>query len=299
MKANTNVRRSSNAVSDLPVFDKHIQQLIEQIGDKGDPVDLQELFSMMTMDSASDFMFGKATNLLEESRPEYFKFLESFNIASTKVSEAMRNGPIAKLVPDPQKDEVNKYSRSYIESYVSTALDELGRNHDPDKKKYVFLPELVKAGASTEVIRDQVMTLLFAGRDSTSSTMSYLFWQLARHPDAVKKIQAEIQRAVGHGEELTWDILRNMEYLNWSIKEALRLSPPLAINARSSVRDTVLPVGGGLLGKDPVFCPKGTVVRWVTWSQHRDPAVFGNDSHDFRPERWEKLMLTYVFQAIA
>lgn len=284
-----------NAIADLPVFDRHVQHLIERIGDQGEPVDLQELFAMMTMDSASDFMFGHTTNTLNHCDPEYAKFSDSFDIASQKVSKAMRNGPIANMFPDHQGDEANQYARSYVDKYVKTALGDMGRDDQKDKQKYMFLPELVKTGASTEVIRDQVMTMFFAGRDSNTSVMSYLFWQLARKPDVVEKIQAEIYQYFGGGQEPTFETLRDMRYLNWSIKEALRLNPPLSINARSAIRDTVLPVGGGTDGKEPVFCPEGTVVRWITWSQHRDPAVFGDDANEFRPGRWEHLKLTWEY----
>ncbi|RYP72760.1 hypothetical protein DL769_004376 [Monosporascus sp. CRB-8-3] len=53
-----------------------------------------------------------------------------------------------------------------------------------------------------------------------------------------------------------------MKYLNWAIKEALRLNPPVATNAREAVRGTILPTGGGLDGKSSTFVPKGTTIRY-------------------------------------
>lgn len=83
-----------------------------------------------------------------------------------------------------------------------------------------------------------------------------------------------------------------MKYLNWTIKEALRLNPPVASNQREAVRDTVLPRGGGRNGDEPLFVKKGTNLRYVTWSMQRRPDLFGGDAEEFRPERWEDLRVT-------
>lgn len=96
-------------------------------------------------------------------------------------------------------------------------------------------------------------------------------------------------------ENPTWEDLRNMKYLNWVLKEALRLNPPVATNAREAIRDTVLPRGGGPDGNDPVFVTKGMVFRYMPWVMHRRKDVFGEDAEAFRPERWEDLRVTCVF----
>ena len=86
-----------------------------------------------------------------------------------------------------------------------------------------------------------------------------------------------------------------MKYLNWTLKEALRLNPPVATNQREAVRDTVLPLGGGADGKAPVFVKKGTQLRYIPWVMHRRKDLFGEDAEEFRPERWEDLRVTYAF----
>lgn len=106
----------------------------------------------------------------------------------------------------------------------------------------------------------------------------------------VAAIRAEIA-ALGH-ENPTWEELRNMKYLNWVIKEALRLNPPVASNMREAVRDTVLPRGGGPDGSAPVFVKKGTSFRYLPWAMHRRTDLFGDDAEEFRPERWKNLKVT-------
>ena len=60
------------------------------------------------------------------------------------------------------------------------------------------------------------------------------------------------------------------------------------MNTRSSVRDTILPKGGGKNGESPVFIPKGTAVAFSVYSMHRRPDLYGMDAEVFRPERWDE-----------
>ena len=58
---------------------------------------------------------------------------------------------------------------------------------------------------------------------------------------------------------------------------------------RMSVVDTVLPLGGGLDGKSPLFIPAKTNVQYSTYTMHRRKEFYGEDADDFKPERWETL----------
>jgi hypothetical protein len=55
-----------------------------------------------------------------------------------------------------------------------------------------------------------------------------------------------------------------MKYLKWLLSESLRVYPVLTINARTPIRDTTIPVGGGPKGQGPIFIPKGREVTWNT-----------------------------------
>ena len=70
---------------------------------------------------------------------------------------------------------------------------------------------------------------------------------------------------------------------------ALRLYPPVPVNLREAVQDTVLPVGGGPDGRSPIFISKGTAVYYSAFALHRRKDVYGPDANEFRPERWTTL----------
>lgn len=61
-----------------------------------------------------------------------------------------------------------------------------------------------------------------------------------------------------------------------------------------AVKDTVLPLGGGLDGKSPLFIPAKTIVQYTVYNMHRRKDLFGAAAEEFRPERWEDLRPGWV-----
>ncbi|KAI0426371.1 cytochrome P450 52E2 [Xylaria sp. FL1042] len=286
-------------ISDLACVDRHVDKLIARIRaataeDARAILDLQALFSMMTTDSISDFMFGQSTDLQGSAPADSYKFGKYFDESMQKIAWRARLGWLTQLRSDPELDEYSRFMRAFVKRFVSDIRDHPEKNsHRGEGGKYVFLDELIKSGESDEVIRDHLLSIFTAGRDTTTSVLSYLFFELSRRPDVVATIRGEI-RDLGR-ENPTWEDLRNMRYLNWVLKEALRLNPPVASNQREAVRDTILPRGGGADGKSPVFVTKGTSLRYLPWIMHRRKDIFGADAEEFRPERWEDLRVTFEY----
>lgn len=69
----------------------------------------------------------------------------------------------------------------------------------------------------------------------------------------------------------------------------MRVYPPVPFNAKIANKDTFLPAGGGPDGQSPLLVLKGDRVIFSSWGSHRSLEYFGNDAHEFVPERWENL----------
>lgn len=252
-------------ISDIRCFDRHIAKMVGRVPRDGRPFDLQALFAMLTIDTISDFMFGQSTDILGTAPAKALEFGACFDRSTYQVAKRARLGWLTQRLPDRGLKADTDFLKKYVVEYVEDVkrLNEKGLS--TESRKYVFLNELLQSGEPDEVIRDQLLSIFLAGRDTTTSVLSYLFSQLSRHPDIVAKMRLEIQD-LGESNP-SWEQLRGMKYLNWAIKEALRLNPPVATNAREAVRDTILPVGGGPDGKSPTFIPKGTLARYQPVSE--------------------------------
>ncbi|KAI0393224.1 cytochrome P450 [Xylariaceae sp. FL0594] len=281
-------------ISDLQCFDRHVRRLVELIPKDGTTFDLQAMFSMLTTDIISDFMFGQSTDLQANAPEESHRFGRYFDASMQKIAYRARLGWITVLRSDPELDKYSSFMKEFVARFVKNVRQNAKTaERSPNERKYVFLDELLKSGESDEVIRDHLISIFTAGRDTTTSVLSYLFFELSRRPDVVATIRTEIKE-LGH-DDPSWEDLRNMEYLNWVLKEALRLNPPVASNQRQAIRDTILPRGGGPDGKSPVFVEAGTNLRYIPWVFHRRKDLFGEDADEFKPARWEKLRVTYEY----
>ncbi|KAK3391298.1 cytochrome P450 [Podospora didyma] len=141
---------------------------------------------------------------------------------------------------------------------------------------------------------------IFAGSDSTASTMQSFFWHTLASSPAYKNITREIEQAVETGVipaegNITWNQSQNLPYFQACLKEAMRVRPAVGLN----ISRLVPPEGATL---DGIFFPGGTSLAVNGWVLHLDKDVFGQDSDVFRPERWledeekSKRMERYMFQ---
>lgn len=89
------------------------------------------------------------------------------------------------------------------------------------------------------ILRTQLMNVLLVGRDTTASLLSNLWFVLARLPEIWAKLKEEISQL--NSEKPTYQKLNETKYLRHCINESLRLNPPVPVNQREAIRDTVLP----------------------------------------------------------
>ncbi|KAH7124635.1 cytochrome P450 [Dactylonectria macrodidyma] len=131
-------------------------------------------------------------------------------------------------------------------------------------------------------LKDQLLTYLAAGHETTSSSLSWACYLLSKHQDVQAALREEVQRNLTldpSGEPLV-DIASTLErlpYLNGVINEALRLYPTVPLTLREAIRNTSL-------GHYKI--PKGTLIIVSSWAINRSPLIWGPDSTAFTPERW-------------
>jgi len=126
-------------------------------------------------------------------------------------------------------------------------------------------------------VRDEVMTLMFAGHDTTTSTVSFMFYELARHPHIGERLVAEQDELLAGGRPTASQLIGGeLEQLEMTLEETLRKYPPAWVGPRRSIEPFEL---------HGLTVPGRAFVNYSSWASHHLPDVF-EEPEQFRPERF-------------
>jgi cytochrome P450 len=269
-------------VSDLGLEERHVQNMMRALEPRGDgwtaPVDLSVLFFRLTLDSATEFLFGESVDsqlaelpgMCPQTGPEK-SFAYDFDFSQRMLAQRARFQDRYWLCDGPEFRRSCGRVHEFIDCIVRRALDQDSATKPSsveaagEKQKYVFLEALVGQTRDPVELRSQLLHILLAGRDTTASLLGWLFYCLVRNPAIFNKLRAIVLEEFGQYEcpaEITFSKLKSCNYLQWCLNETLRMYPVVPINGRRSIRDTTLPTGGGPDGKQKVFIPKDTPVDY-------------------------------------
>ncbi|OQS00607.1 cytochrome P450 [Achlya hypogyna] len=145
------------------------------------------------------------------------------------------------------------------------ALDLLSQLLDQQRRGLVEL--------SDTVVRDTMMTVLLAGRETVASGLLWIIYCLSTHPAVEAKLLAEVDKVTA----INYDSMASLVYMEAVMKETWRLYPPTPLELKAAVADDILP--------DGTFVPAGVNVEFSPFVMNRDPARW-TDPDAFVPERW-------------
>ena len=310
-------------VSDLDLDERHVQNLMRSLDTSMQSenwtglVDLQELFFRLTLDSATEFLFGQSVDSQIKLMPGYNSseldeqarhFATSFDRGQAGLAHRARFANYYWLSSSKEFRDSCKGCHQFIDRFVRLALSkelrekELEKGVAGAKDKYIFLEALAAQTQDPIELRSQLLHILLAGRDTTASLLGWLWFSLARDPARFRKLRDTVIEQFGTYEnpsEITFSRLKSCQYLQYCNNEALRLYPVVPINGRHANKDTTIPRGGGKDGKSPVFVPKGSSVDYVVHVMHRRKDIWGPDADEFRPERFENRKVGWEFLPVS
>jgi len=136
-------------------------------------------------------------------------------------------------------------------------------------------------------LKDQfgnMMLILFAGHDTTAHTMTWMTYELARHPEYQARLHAEVDQlfeTLGD-RDMAYEDCEMLPFLTRCVTETLRLWPAVGNGTFRQLQfdDTVTGADG-----NPVTLAKGTFVQITTWLRHRSSSLWGDDVNTFNPDR--------------
>jgi cytochrome P450 len=292
---------SRDQVSQLESLRDHVGVLVNKFKTLSEEnptgfFDSQLLFHNLTLDTATEFLFGESVDSLRaeskkldgrEGTASAGDFARAFNYCLGILARRVLAGPLYFVIDSPHFRSEVRVCKNFVDYFVRQVLE--NPKELADESRYVFIRELAKETRDPVLIRDQSFNILLAGRDTTASLLSYCTFYLARDKRVWNKLRDAVLNDFGTSDDgLTFEALKRCQYLNHVINEVLRLNPIVPVNFRTAIRDTKLPRGGGPDESEPVFVPKGTQVFYTMYTTHRETAFWGDDALEFRPERWEE-----------
>jgi len=208
---------------------------------------------------------------------------ERFVRANATIGEEFEISPTAlfrQFLPTPPSNEYQQVV-SEMHEWAEGIIDRHRRMDDPPNDLVTTMLE-AQGRDDTDLpetqVRDEVLTFLFAGHETTALTLGFALWFTARHPEVATRVRDEA-RDVLDGDQPGWEHLADLTYTERVVRETLRLRP----SSWGIFRQAKLasPLGGQRIERgDFLMCPQ--------WTLHRDARYFDNPE-TFDPDRWETL----------
>ncbi|CDP12038.1 unnamed protein product [Coffea canephora] len=263
---------------------------------EGKPVDLQDLLLRLTFDNICGLAFGKDPQTLSPGLPE-----NGFATAFDRATEATLQRFILpesiwklkkwlRLGMEVSLTHSLKHVDHYMTNVINTRKLELlsqqngGPLHDDLLSRFMKKKE----SYTDKFLQHVALNFILAGRDTSSVALSWFFWLVGQNPRVEEKILVELctvligtrgsDTSQWLEEPLVFEEVERLTYLKAALSETLRLYPSVPQDSKHVISDDILP--------DGTFVPAGSSVTYSIYAAGRMKYVWGEDSLEFRPERW-------------
>ncbi|SJL03745.1 uncharacterized protein ARMOST_07102 [Armillaria ostoyae] len=299
---------NKDRISDFDNFERHAAGTIAQIKTRlreGYPVDFQDVVARFTLDSATEYLFGKDVNSMSAGLPypagspladhPHFvnhpsnAFVKAFAKGQEQSAVRLQGGrtwPLREFWVDAVKPS-RKVVDEFVQPMLAEALEKKAKGVKASSSEkdigenMSLLDRLVENTDNTKDIQDELLNILVAGRDTTASLLTFAVYMMCEHPDMATRLRSEILTKVG-ARRPTYEDIRDMKYLRAFLNETLRLYPPVPGNSRTAKVATTLPNKGSA----PYYVPKDTRVVYSVFLMHRRTDLWGPDALEFDPDRF-------------
>lgn len=253
------------------------------LDDNGTDDELVQAFNNLFVDtlfnpSSFDIVFQSIWRFFPQPVLKYLKYLprKEYRRFATFLKIAIQAG---KTIIDEKAAGTEKGGKDILSILVQS-------NHEEDPRAQLSEGEMLS----------QIATLLLAGHDTTASTLTWLLYELSKHPEDQQRIRDEIKAAKVNAEARGEDDLQpidfnNMDFTNAVIKEGLRLHPIAPTLYREADSDHVIPLSqpietksGKIINEIPVSKGQGISVSICTYN--RLQSVWGEDADEWNPSRF-------------
>ncbi|GAV68560.1 p450 domain-containing protein [Cephalotus follicularis] len=270
----------------VPVLDHFSKHVME--------VDMQDLFQRFAFDNICSLVLGFDPNCLSVEFPKVMHAKAFDVIEEAVIYRYILPTWFWKLQKWLQIGEEKKVKiawdtlDSFIYQYIYTKQENLS-NLLKEEEWDLFTALMAEEGEhipkikGNKFLRDYVLNLMVAGRDTVSSALSWFFWLVATNPSEETKILEEMEsnfpeKEVEKRRCFTSQELNKLVYLHAALCETLRMYPSVPINQKATVEADTLPTGHRVGPRTRILIP--------FYSMGRMEEIWGKDCLEFKPGRW-------------
>ncbi|KZV93250.1 cytochrome P450 monooxygenase pc-3 [Exidia glandulosa HHB12029] len=297
-------------ITDFEIFVRHADAAIDKISARvreNVPFNFEDLIARFTLDSSTEFLFGNSVDSMsadlayphnmqpplgyQRKKTSSDDFVQAFEDAKRVVATRLRLGgfwPLAEMFRNPSQKPMEIID-AYIDPILQVALEKKrllkGSPTPTEKDASTLLDHLVEYTEDQKVIKDEIMNIMVAGRDTTMATLTFAVYLLAEHPHVLARLREEILGKFSTNQLPTYDSLRDLKYLRAVLNETLRLFPAVPGNVRQNIDGMLLPSVDRQTGKQH-YLPPRTLVSYSVFLMHRRKDLWGPDAEQFDPDRF-------------
>ncbi|KAJ0040271.1 hypothetical protein Pint_26949 [Pistacia integerrima] len=278
---------------------KGLIPILEHVAKEGKAVDLQDLFQRFTFDSTCILVTGYDPGCLSIEFPEvpFSKALEDAeesifyrHVVPERVWKLQRwlgIGEEKKM--KKAKETLDRIVFEYIQKKreeLSKGIQEKEEAEDVDLLTSYMSEDCKAVGLKfvDKLLRDTILSFMLAGRDTTSSALTWFFWLVSKNPQVETKILEELEMIIPADKMAAkwWKFdskeLNKLVYLHGALCEALRLYPPVPFQHKVPIVPDILPSGHHLVPNNKIL--------FSLYAMGRMKSIWGDDCLEFKPQRW-------------
>ncbi|KAL9001460.1 MAG: hypothetical protein Q9169_000035 [Polycauliona sp. 2 TL-2023] len=285
--SNANLKTFINTA--LPPILDDTERSLDKAAEGLDVVDMQDVFIELTTR-----LMGKMA--YDMDIPASLPFSKAFDLASGAIGDRFQNpfwrikefilgAPLRRAFLEVKLFGNNIVS-STVEKRASSNITKTSSVKAVDPLQDNLINSLLDHIPDHQVVADAAMNYLSAGRDTTAQSLTWTLYLLLRHPCHQESLLAEVARTFPSASlssslpGVTYDTVQPsaLPYTHSIFTETLRLYPPVPFELKECTAPTTFP--------DGTWLPEGSAVIWVPWAMGRSHQIWGDDSEQFKPERW-------------
>ena len=266
------------------VLDKvnNILEKFKSYAEDNKAVDVQKEFMLFTVDITTEIAFGHKLDTINDRTNNFQKHLEViFPMINERVTAPLPIWRFIKRKKDKALLKSLETIKKIIHQFIDESKNKIKENSKLREQPSNFLEALLVANEASSFTEDEVygniFTMLLAGEDTTSNSISWTLFYLAQHPEIVNKIREEAHTVYAKDDfPKTFETLSELKYTNAVVQEAIRLKPTTPQLYFEANEDIEL---------EALFIPRNTKIILQNKVAQTKDAYFTN-ANTFEPERW-------------